>query len=711
MQNLAVIAVLACAVTAYASSYTTYIGDANQYQVSAIATDANGNTYITGSRIVEPNAPSPNGEGVTDVFVCKLDPSGNLTQIGTFGGKGIDHANGIAVDPSGNIYVAGDTTSTDFPLHNPLQSVAYTMGAGIGNGSGFLLKLAPDGSPIYSTYLGGTLGPSSLNSVAADAGGNAYVTGWTAASDYPQTPGLPVGLVSTSAVEYITAAFFVKIDRAGSKLSYAGAVSGAPSCGATCQGGAVGTAGSSIAVDPAGNAYIGANTSGGLAGSPGTHLASGTGAFIVKVNAAGTGLVYLALLGAGDVQPTVGTVATDVVSSIATDEAGNAYIAGSTADPAFPATARAFQTMLANPATPPFVGPTDAFVAKLNPTGSAMVWATFLGGTAADAAQTIATDSAGNVWVSGTTQSSDFPTTVSVTLKGGEFLAELNSMGSKLLYSATFPTGAVAQAMAVDAAGTVHVAGATGLISAFPDGSAPGKTSSPWMFGITNAAGGTLAGRVAPGELISLYGLHIGPALPAWASLSAAGFLPTTLGGVQATINGTPAPLLYASPAQINAIAPVELTAGASVELQVTQNGAPLPAFRTMVDAAAPGVFLSADGSAAAINQDGTVNSRANPAPNGSYVSIWATGTGYFPGDDGQLAPGANQFCSMVGYCAIVNTIPGLSPSGIDVSYVGAAPGLVNGVVQINFQVCAGCFYELSVDGVDSNLFGVYTAP
>jgi hypothetical protein len=237
MQNSTVIALLACAVCAHAASYTTYIGDAYQYQVSAIATDTSGNTYVAGSRIVEPNVPSPNGEGVTDVFVAKLDPSGNLTPIGTFSGKGIDHANGIAVDSSGDIYIVGTTTSMDFPLHNPLQSVSYTAGAGIGNGTGFLMKLAPDGSLIYSTYLGGTLGPSSMNSVAADASGSAYVTGWTVAADYPHTPGLPAGLVSTSPVEYIAAACFAKIDPAGSRIVYAGAISGVQSCGAICQGG------------------------------------------------------------------------------------------------------------------------------------------------------------------------------------------------------------------------------------------------------------------------------------------------------------------------------------------------------------------------------------------------------------------------------------------------------------------------------------------
>jgi uncharacterized protein (TIGR03437 family) len=714
MHNSVVMGLLACAVAAHAASYTTYIGDANQYQVAAIATDANGNTYITGSRIIEPGAPSPNGVGATDVFVSKLDPSGNLALLGTFSGKGIDQANGIAVDSSGNIYVVGSTTSTDFPLHHPLQSVAYTTGQGIGNGTGFLMKLSADGTVLYSTYLGGTAGYSSLASVAADAQGNAYVTGTTAAQDYPHTPGMPADYVSSGGIYNFSGAFFAKIDPAGSQILYAGALTGpVPGCqtnleGSSCLLSSAPTSGAAIAMDSAGNAYIAGNAGMALPATPGAMLTAGIGAFVAKVNSAGTGLVYVTYLGAGSLEPTVGTLATDIVAAIAADEAGNAYISGSTADPAFPATAGAFQTKLAGAVTPPFVGPYDAFGAKLNPTGSAMVWATYLGGTDTDQAQTIALDSAGNVWVSGTTRSTDFPTKVSVAPGGSEFLAELNSTGSALSYAALFPGDSVATALAVDAGGTVHVGGATGLISAFSPGSGPGQTSAPWIFGIANAAGGVVLGRLAPGELISIYGMHLGPAAPVSAEFDAAGFLPTTLGGVQVTINGTPAPLLYVSATQINAVAPVELTDGSAAELQIAQNGTPWPAFRVMVDIAAPQVFQNSNGSAVAINQDGTLNSKTNPAAVGSYVAIWATGTGYFPGNDGQVATAANEFCSVGGYCNVISVLDG---NPVNLYYIGAAPDTVNGVVQIDFQVTESQGYYLSVNGISNDSFGVYTTP
>ena len=711
MRNSVIIA-LSCALGARAAGYSTYIGDIFQYQVSAIAADASGNTYVTGSRIIVPASYAPYSAAVTDIFVCKLDPSGNLTLIGTYGGKGNDYAAGIAVDPAGNIYVAGSTTSTDFPLHNPLQSVMYSQGEGTYSGTGFLMKLAPDGAMVYSTYLGGTAGYSALYAVAADSNGNAYVTGATTATDYPHTAGMPEGEVFLGFHTVISGAFFAKVNPAGSGIVYAGVLTGPiPGCesaveGSSCFLSSVDTSGTRIAVDAAGNAYLAGTAGFGLPTTTGALLTNGIGAFVAKVNSAGTGMAYVTYLGAGDLQPGVGTIATDDVYAIAADAAGNAYISGSTADPNFPATAGAYQNALTNPASPPFVGPPDAFVAKLNPTGSGMVWATYLGGTDADAAYTIAVDSAGDVWVSGTTDSSNFPVNSTVTPNGSEFMAEFNPTGSTLLYSATFPSGTVATALAVDATGTVHVAGAGGLITAFPASTPPSQASGPIIFSVDNAAGSAVADRIVPAEVISIYGINLGPAAPPSPAFNSAGFLPTALGGVTVTIGGIAAPLLYVSETQINAVAPVELTPGV-VALRITVNDAPLPDFRVLVDAAAPAVFQNSSGTVA-VNQDGTLNSAANPAPVGSYVAIWATGTGYSPASDGRMATAANQFCT-----AQLLLCPVFQSDGtpVIVYYSGAAPDAPTGVVQIDFQVTASQSYYLSLDGVNSSYFTVYTAP
>jgi hypothetical protein len=122
------------------AGYTNYIGDSNEYQTTALATDANGNTFVTGSRtILLPGT----GASLTDIFVAKVDYSGNPTVLATLSGKGGDQANGIALDPAGNIYIVGSTTSPDFPLHHPLQSVNSHGSIG---GTGFLVKMTSDGT-------------------------------------------------------------------------------------------------------------------------------------------------------------------------------------------------------------------------------------------------------------------------------------------------------------------------------------------------------------------------------------------------------------------------------------------------------------------------------------------------------------------------------------------------------------------------------------
>ncbi len=700
-------AFLACSLfssAAFARDYSTYIGDPFTYRVNALAMDSAGNTYLTGGRAVIP--PTQTSGALTDVFVTRLDSAGNIAQTFILSGKRSDQGNGIAVDGAGNIWVAGTTTSPDFPLHNPLQA-----SAGV-HSTGFLTKLSPDGAILFSTYLGGTQGESGLNAVAIDANGDAYVTGWTDASDYPRTPGLPAGMV-TSLLSFggVSAAFFAKISAAGDKILYAGGVSTtARECGAgsSCFLSAVVASGAAIAVDSSGNAYIAGNAFGGLPTTPGALRSDGIGAFVMKVNTAGTGLAYLTALGSANYIPSgaaPGASPGNNVSAIAADAEGNAYITGATSDPNFPATASVVQPVFSIPVSqidPFLTPPADAFAAKLNPSGTAMVWATFLGGSAQDAGQSIAVDPSGNVWVSGTTASPDFPASGGIP-KGPEFLVEFNPLGTELSFGQRFPANTVATAIAVDSAGTVHAAGSTGLVSTIT----PSEASPPRLFGIGNAAGSVLAGRVAPGELISIYGEHFGVANPVGASFNSAGFLPTTLAGVQVIVGGTAAPLLYVSDTQINAVAPSELTSPGDTQVQVTLPGAPPLVFRAVVDAVAPEVFRNADGSAAAINEDGSVNSAAHPATPGTVVAIWATGAGWLSGADGERASTAQFACG----CTITTPVS----QALNVTYAGPAPGLVNGVTQINFEIPSNVSgtltFSLGVNAASSDLTWVFVSP
>jgi uncharacterized protein (TIGR03437 family) len=241
------------------------------------------------------------------------------------------------------------------------------------------------------------------------------------------------------------------------------------------------------------------------------------------------------------------------------------------------------------------------------------------------------------------------------------------------------------------------------------------------IFGIANAAYGPLLGRIVPAELISIYGPHIGPATPVTATATS-GFLPTSLAGVKVLINGVAVPLLYVSDSQINAVAPQAATPNSSVTVQIVSGSVTSPNFPATVVAADPQVFQNSDGTAAAINQDNTVNSAANPAKAGSIVSIWATGAGsiYPQPLDGQISTAAQDYgCCQIGALVVrSSSFVQAPPQPLPVVfYAGAAPGMVAGLVQINFQVppyidTPGTLgFSVFAGGQSSSTVGIYVTP
>jgi len=210
----------------------------------------------------------------------------------------------------------------------------------------------------------------------------------------------------------------------------------------------------------------------------------------------------------------------------------------------------------------------------------------------------------------------------------------------------------------------------------------------PGIVGIINAASGAV-GTVAPGLAISIFGTGLGPATPAGFVLPpTGGTIATTLGGTQVLFDGTPAPVLYASPTQVNALVPFELAGKASTVLTVSYGGATTPGMTLPVMAAEPGIFtddLSGKGQGAILNQDGSINSASNPAAPGSTIQIFGTGGGVTipPSVDGALNP-----LSSTGTLALATTATVNNESAF-VYYYGPAPNLISGIIQINVTLPA----------------------
>jgi sugar lactone lactonase YvrE len=342
-------------------------------------------------------------------------------------GTGSDAPAGIAVDGSGYAYITGSTFSSDFPV---------TFGTYQGNQDVFVTKLNPTGTGlVYSTYIGGTASDTGRG-IALDNAGNAYVTGFTSSINFPVTVN-----TFTSGQH----AFALKLGSTGN-IVYSTALAGNSN-----------DAGLAIAADASGSAYIAGSTNSTTfpvtVGSYKTTFGGGGDAFVAKLSSTGQ-ISYATYLGGS---------ANDFATSIAVDASGDAFVGGTTSSANFPTTVGAYATT--------FAGVQDAFVVKLNPAGSLLAYATLLGGSSAESLTGLAIDAAGNCYVTGSTQSVDFPTTPgafstnksSQSFYNSGFVTKLSATGASLLYS-TFLGGNAsdtAVAIAIDSAGSAYVAGSS----------------------------------------------------------------------------------------------------------------------------------------------------------------------------------------------------------------------------------------------------------
>ena len=389
--------------------YSTYFGGLDRDRVRSIDVDGSGNAYLTGeTRSADfpiANAQESEFSGASDAFVTKINAAGDTLLYSTYLG-GFSAGHDIVVDELGNVYVTGWTTSEDFPTTPGAFQIKLNQDifGCVGCKDAFVAKLSPTGRLVYSTLLGGAVDDLG-NAIAIDALGTAYVTGDTLSEDFPTTAGAfqrQRGLASVCG--NCQDAFVAKVSPNGDFLLYS-----------TYLGGNGQDLGNGIAIDSNGNAYVTGFTDSNEISFPITlgafqTVAKRTGttrlvqnAFVSKLSADGSSLVYSTYLS--------GT-ARDCGVDIAVDQDGNAYLTGETRSADFPITPGSFNESAAgNPVR-------DAFVTKLNPTGTDLVYSGSLGGHRQDDGTGIVVDRAGNAYITGNTASTDFPVTPELCTAG-----------------------------------------------------------------------------------------------------------------------------------------------------------------------------------------------------------------------------------------------------------------------------------------------------
>ena len=564
-------------------SYSTYLGGPGDDAYSLIAVDAAGNAYAAASFNVEASLPATPGafqaevRGGAEIVVVKLNPAGELVYVTYLGGALDDSITGLAADDSGNAYVTGNTASSDFPTTTGAFLRTYSGGWA----NAFAAKLNPDGTAlVYSTYLGDT----KSYGIAVDQAGFAYLTGTTYADNFFATAGAyQTRLAGSNDV------IVVKLKPDGSAPVYA-----------TYLGGAGLDEGGAIAVDQQGNAYVtGGAQSADFPVTQGSYqtISAAQDAFVAKLSADGSHLIYSTYLGGSGAEGGF---------HISVDSAGNALVAGITQSQDFPTTPGAVA-----------LGTGQGLLTKLDPTGSHLVFSTtgpFWNG--------VTTDAGGNVYLAGGGDPAAVISSNAVQdkLRGGAWIVKLDPKGDEVLFSSYLGGSHMdyATAIAVDRAGDVYVTGETESED-FPVTPAAtqlalagdndafitkiGMSANPALATVSAASFGKGI-PVAPGSIATAFGSN----LAQWTEAAATLPLPTSLGGIAVRVkdsSGTEfaAPLFYASAGQINYLVPDGAQRGPAT-VAVTAGSNTVATGWVQIDSVAPALFsANSDGRGAAAAQ------------------------------------------------------------------------------------------------------------
>ena len=665
--------------------YSSYLGGSGLDQGNAIAVDSTGAAYVGGTTAssnfpVFPARTAPPGQG----FITKVSPDGKTIVYSTYI-SGTSSITGLAIDASGEVFVTGSTSSTDFPTVNAFQSKLNKDI--LSHDSAFVSKLNAAGNALlYSTYLGGSQDDEG-KAIAVDAAGSAYVAGDAFSADFPVVKAIQSKKSSSIDV------FVTKFSPDGSTLQYS-----------TFLGGDSGDKSFGIAVDPSGNAYVTGQTA--STNYPTFNALQSTfqfaAAFVTKINPSGTAFVYSTYLGG------VGASGSTVGYAIAADSSGNAYVGGADSTNVLPA-----RTLC-----PLCGGGTDGFVTKLGPTGS-VFYSAYLAGPSLDKVMGIAVNSRGEPWVTGLTSSSTFPTTADAIMKPQSifatqvFITHLSRTGNTIIYSTclsgTNSGDDEGHAIALDANDDPYVTGmadSTDFPTLTPFQKNKGTTNTgpydgdafvlkmssgpalPVIGNILNGA--SFQAGIAANSWGTIQGAYLSTVTDTWDKFIVNGKLPTSLDNVTVMIGGQLAYLSYVSPDQINFVAP-NVSPGQQ-QVVVTNSLGVSRSFTATVGAFAPAFFLWPNNQPVATRQDfswaakngsfpGTTTVPAKP---GDVIILWgvgfgATSTATTPGF---LTPSDRTYSTATLPTITINTISALTYGA------ALAPGFA-ALYQIAIQVPA----------------------
>jgi len=683
-------------------TYSTYLRDG--FTPTAIATDSSGNIYMAGNATVNAEASE------RTVLVVKLNPQGSqYVYVRFLGDTLFGQVTALAVDSAGNAYVAGTTTSADFPV-TPGGNFATTPGSAVAPMRSFVAKLDPDGNPVFSDLIGGPAA-SFAQAVAVNAAGQILVSGTSQSSGFPSTAGA-YSVSNTTNHPYL-----LELDPTGTKMVFS----------------ATGIGGSAIVLDSSGNIYV-AGTTGQLdyPTTPGVYqptfpafmvctfapceiAAQGANQYVSKVDPTGSTLIFsTAVSGSGRTTN----------AGLAVDAAGDVYLTG------FAGTTYPYTVTI--PTLPigvlPFASP---FLSKLDPAGQTLLFSIPIGGAG------VQVDSSGSVYVGGGVGLSPLPLgtyavpanlpalasvptqclpNVSIqaidtaqNIYNSVYVAQVDAASGNLLGSQFIGGSALTTSGVALSGSTLWIAGATSLpdfpftpnafstILNFAPATLPGAylgavdfsqpqppAGTPQIGCIVDAADLAPAGPVAPYQLLTIFGTGLGPAT----GVGAPGGSIDQLAGVNVNFGLNSGLLLYVSSTQINLAVPL-VSNQSLTPMQVQVNGvlsAPLALPLTFY--VNPSLFP------VALNADGSVNSPANPAHLGSAVSVFVNGLT----PDPQINNSPLQLYTNDGWSItnVVQATPFVTQVDLQVPATAADP---YGRDCISLPLCTASFTIFDIDG------------